>query len=103
MEVIQTPPLKIHQNKKSKISLRPTSSHPSAKKNFFVQQQNFFELFDDKGNFTLGQAPTFPKLMFLFKNDIGQWVGGWVGGKIDGGHQVADTPPQLLDTHSLQV
>ena len=24
-------------------------------------------------------------------------------GKIDGGHQVADTPTQLLDTHSLQV
>ena len=102
MEVIQTDPpptLKNHQNNKSKISLRPTSSHPSAKKNFFVQQQNFFELFDDNGNFNL----PFPKLMFLFKNDIGQWVGGWVGGKIDGGHQVADTPPQLLDTHSLQV
>ena len=45
------------------------------------------------------------KVVDEMENDIGQWVGCWVGGvgKIDGGHQVADTPTQLLDTHSLQV
>ena len=34
---------------------------------------------------------------------IGNYIGQGVGGKIDGGRQVADTPTQLLDTHSLQV